>query len=193
MATFTVTATQSANPAGGMALQVLALDNAALAGTPATATSTTAYNTSLTTTQAGSFVYGCAANGGNATAFTAEPLCTLYSQFADNTNGCEYGFYSTTSATGTPGSTLVGFSTTYNSLYGVVGMEILASGGTLAVEGASPALVGSGTLNALTTASFTPATANILVAMVVTNGNATAAQVITFTNTGPALTWSPPW
>lgn len=191
MATYTVTATQSTNAAGGMALQVLALDNAVLAGTPATATSTTAYNALLTTTQAGSFVYGCAANGGAATGFTAEPLCTLYSQYADTTNGCEYGFWSTTSGTGTPGSTLVGFSTTYNTLYGVVGMEILASGGTLAVEGTSPAVIGSGTLNALTTASFTPTTASMLVAMVVTNGNAAGAPVVDITNTGGTLTWVP--
>ena len=189
MTAYTVTGTTTNNTFGGGLLQVQVLDNAALAGTPATATSATAYNCSITTTVTGSMVFGSVSNlSANAT-FTAESGTTILTDFADTTHTAEYGSFRTTSTTGTPGPTTVGSSTTFNTNYGCCALEILASGGTLTIDGSSPAAVDSATLTSLTTASFTPPGGSLLVAMLVADGAFSGTQVATVSSV-PALTWT---
>jgi hypothetical protein len=186
---YTVTGSTTNNTFGGGLLQVQVLDNAALAATPATATSTSAYNCSITTTVTGSMVFGAVSNlTANAT-FTAESGTTILTDFADTTHTAEYGSFRTTSTTGTPGPTTVGSSTTFNTNYGCCALEILASGGTLTIDGSSPAVVDSATLTSLTTASFTPPAGTLLVAMLVADGAFAGTQVATVSST-PSLMWT---
>jgi hypothetical protein len=188
---FTVTATQSVNTGPGMLLQVYALDFAALAGTPATGTSTTAYSCSVTTTTAGSMVLGAICNLNNNGAFTATANSTL-AQYGNVAHGCQYAaFFS--SLTGTPGAAAYGATDGFSTYYGACGVEVLASGGTLAIDAASPASVGSDTATALTTASFTPGASATLLAAIVsgTNGPTGGPVTMTFTDTsGFGLAWT---
>lgn len=191
-----VTATQSGNTANGMFLQVFVLDNAVMAATPATAityvTGATAYQTSITTTQTGSFVFGAINEGNITTAPTPLGNTTIYSTFTDSTNTNQYSSFKTTSATGTPGATTVGSSSTGASAgTGIAAIEVLASGGTLTVDASTPAGVGTETTSAAT-AAFTPPAGSLLLAVIVTNGNATGAPTITITGTLGllGLTWT---
>lgn len=185
----TVTATQGGGAAPGMLLRVKVLTGAAPASaqTGAALTATFANSGSITTTHADSFVYGAiqAAAPGS---FTAEPLCTLIDNFNETTHSEQYGTFRTTSATGTPGATLVGSSTGDTSISDIAAAEILA-GGTIAEDSSAPAVVTSGTLTALTTASFSPPPGSLLVVMVACNGS--AASLETMTVTGGGLTWTP--
>ena len=192
MTSYTVTATATNNTFGGGLLQVEVLDNAALAGTPAVGSSSTAFNCSVTTTVAGSFVFGALANEAASTTFAASSGCTIISQASMNAGGAQGGSFRTSSGTGTPGATTVGSSTTFPGTYGAAALEILASGGTLSVDGSSPAVVSSLTATSFTTASFTPPGSNILVAMFADTGTqsgGTATNVATVSSS-PALTWT---
>ena len=187
----TVTATQSGNTAGGMFLQVYVLVNAGSLG-PNTLTALNVDHGSITTTVTGSMVVGALCNGnGGGTAFVGESGCTVAS-FNDTTNTNEYGAFFTT-LTGTPGATTVGSTTAMaGGPGGMAACEILPSGGTLAQSG-SPAGVGTPSATTLATASITPPAGSLLVAVVVTNGNATGPPTITMGTTGTigALTWTP--
>lgn len=194
MTSYTVTAAVTNNTFGGGILQVQTLNNAAIAGTPAVASSSTAFNANITTTTAGSLVFGALANETASTAFTAEPLCTIINQASINAGGSQGAEFKTTSVTGTPGSTLVGSSTAFPGTYGMAAMEILASGGTLAVDAAnSPAFISSLTTTTPfgPTASFTPAAAaTVLVAMFAITGNFSATTCVATITSSPALTWT---
>ena len=192
---YTVTATQSANPSPyGMTLQVLVLDYAVMATpTPAAGTANTEYYCSVTTTTAGSYVFGIA-ECGNGTPLTPESICSTYSSFPDTTNGTWYGVFQTTAATGTPGATTVGYSSGFDASGGVgaVAVEVLASGGSLAIDSGSPAIADSPSASAVTTASFTPGgSATLLAAIVATNGvSGATAPTIAMSETGGTLTWT---
>jgi hypothetical protein len=192
---YTVTATQATHPSPyGMFFQLLVLVNAAMAATPAVNKSTTAYNTSVTTTMTGSYVFGVAETGENDTALTLESNCSTYSPFADSTNGNWYGCFQTTAATGTPGPTTVGYSTAFSNSVGCVAAEVLASGGSLSVDATTPAVATSSTASALTTASFTPPGSSLLMAIVATNGNSSAQETLAISdNSSGALSWSANW
>jgi hypothetical protein len=187
---YTVTATATNNTFTGGLLRVYVLDNAALAGTPATATSTTAYNCSITTTTAGSFVYGTANNESASTSFTASASTTLTDNVTINAGGAQGCSFHTTSGTGTPGATTVGSSTTFATNYGVVALEVLASGGTQSIDASGPAVVSSTTLTSFTTASFTPPGGTLLVAVFTACGNGSANVCVGSVSASPALTWT---
>jgi hypothetical protein len=187
---YTVTGSTTNNTFGGLYLQVQVLDNAVMAGTPATASSNAAYNVSITTTQAGSFVFGGLNNNAAAASFTASSGCTIIDQYSNTTDGNQYGCFKTTSGTGTPGPTTVGSSTTFSGTYGVVAVEILASGGTLSVDGSSPAHAAANTGSSITSASFTPPPGTLLAAILTTDGGSASTQVGTVSST-PVLTWTP--
>ena len=191
MTSYTVTATATNNTFTGGLLKVYVLDNATLAGTPATANSVTAYNCSITTTQTGSYVFGTANNETASTAFTASGGTTITDDQSVNAGGAEACAFHTTSATGTPGATTVGSSTTFAGNYGVVALEVLNSGGSLTIDASSPAVVFSTTLTSFTTASFTPgASSNILVAVFDACGNGSANVCVGTVSSVPALTWT---
>ena len=189
MTSYTVTATQGTNTAAGMFLYVLVLTNAQMAGTPSAGSSVSAYNCAVTATVAGSMVVGAIAQGA-ASAFTAEANSTI-TNYADSTHGNEYaGFYS--SATSGSGSAAYGSSTAYaNGWYGCAAVEIIpVSGGNVTLDGSGPVSLGSGTLTALTSASFTPPAGSLLVALVATNG-ATSSMAAGFSfSSSPSLTWT---
>jgi hypothetical protein len=189
--TLTVTATQGgAGAANGMLVRVLVLTSAAAAAsqTGATATSTAGNNASIVTTATGSRVYGAMANGG--TSYTAEPLCTLIDNFLDTGgSGERWGAFRTTSATGTPGSTLVGSSAS-GSFPDIAAAEILPAG-TIAEDASAPAVATTGTAIFLTTASFTPPAGSLVVVMVACDGTGSALVTMAVTDTGGGLTWIP--
>jgi hypothetical protein len=190
MTAYTVTATATNNTFGGGLLQVDVLDNAAVAGSPAVASSSTAFNASITTSTAGSFVFGALANETASTTFVASASSTIISQASINSGGAQGGSFQTTSATGTPGPTTVGSSTAFPGTYGVAAVEILASGGTLSVDASSPAVVDSATASSFTTASFSPPAGTVLVAMLAITGNFTPATCVATVSSSPALTWT---
>jgi hypothetical protein len=185
----TVTATQSGATAAGMSLKVMVLTNAAVAATPATAKTNSSHNVSIVTTAAGSMVFGAISEGNVTTSPPMEPLCTLISTFTDAANSNQYSSYRTTNVTGTPGSTLVGSTAASGGIGdGVSAMEVLASGGTLTLDGSAPVnATGSGT--ALTCASFNPPAGSILLAIVVTNASGATAPGMTITST-LGVTWT---
>ena len=191
MASYTVTATATNNTFDGGLLQVEVLDNAAVAASPATGSSTTAYNCSVSTTTDGSYVFGVAYNASAQTTFTAESNCTKLTDYSNATSQCEYATFRTTNTTsGTPGATTVGFSTAFATYYGACAMEILASGGTLTIDGSSPAAVDSATATSFTTASFSPPGGTVLVAMFAVTGNFSAATCAGTVSSTPSLTWT---
>jgi hypothetical protein len=188
--TLTVTATQGGGTFQGMLLRVKVLTGAAIAAsqTGGTVVTSTTYGASLTTTVTGSVVYGALTAGSGG--FTAEPLCTLIDNYNDGTNFEQYGSFRTTSATGTPGSTLVGASAPAYTLGGMAAAEILPSG-TIAEDASAPAVVTSNTLTALTTASFTPPAGSLIVVMIGSDGDGASTTTMTVTDTGGGLTWIP--
>ena len=184
---YTVTATKGGGGSSGMQLYVIVLDNAAMAITPATGTSLTAYNCSVTTSQANSVVCGALMNSGSNGTLAAESGTNL-TQYNDTTNfEQDAGFY--TNVIASAGPTTVGSSTTFNSGYGCCGVEILASGGTITVDGSSPAAVTTTGTGNLTTASFTPPGGSLLVATVATGGGFGGVITMGFSST-PSLTWT---
>lgn len=190
MTSYTVTGSTTNNTFGGLYLQVQVLNNAALAGTPATATSGTAYNCSITTTQANSFVFGALNQNATETTFVASSGCTIISQYDNTADQNQYGSFKTTSGTGTPGATTVGSSTTFATNYGCCALEVLASGGTLSVDGSSPASAAANTGSSITTASFTPPGNTLLVAILATDGDTSGNVQVATVSSSPALTWT---
>jgi hypothetical protein len=184
---YTVTGTATNNTFTGGLLKVYVLDNAVLAGTPATGSSTTAFNCSVTTTQAGSFVCGTSLNLDASTAFSASAGTTITDDGSVNTGGSEGCAFHTTSGTGSPGPTTVGSSTTFPGSYGCCALEILASGGTLTFDASSPAAVISTTLTSFTTASFTPPGGSLLVAVLDACGNGAASVPVGTVSSTPTL------
>lgn len=184
----TVTATQGTSSTVGMGLTVKVLTGAAAVAsqTGALFVSSTAINGSIVTTVAASKVYGAVTNGA---VVAIEPLCTFLSNYNDTANAEWYASFRTTSATGTPGSTLIGCTGTAN-FPGIAAQEILAAG-TITEDVSSPAVVNSNTATAVTTASFTPPASSLLVAMIACNGTGSgSAETCTVTDTGGGLTWT---
>ena len=184
----TVTATQAGTGAAdGMLLRVLVLDHATLAGTPAKATQSgaAAHQASITTTVTGSMVYGSIFDGFAGTV-PPDTGCTMIDNQVDATNGACYAtFYA--GPTGTPGAAVVGSAASYEG--GMAAIEVLASGGTITTDGSSPSVVTTTAAQTLTTGTFTPPSAGLLmVALVSTNG--LAGDTVTMTVSGGGLTWT---
>lgn len=188
---FTVTATQGGATANGLLLRVKVLTGTAATQNGATVSIATALHASIVTTVTGSLVYGALSADAVAGAFSAEPLCTLTDNFHDTVNGEYYGSFRTTSATGTPGSTLVG-STTSNANPDMAAVEILPNG-TITEDASGPAAATATGATTVTTASFTPPAGSLLVAMVGSDGAANGSTLTTMSVTdtsGLGLTWT---
>jgi hypothetical protein len=182
----TVTATQGgAGAHSGTFLQVMVLTSAAVTqnGGTGSVSSGSAGPVTVITTQTGSRVYGAAIRA-STTAPTVEGNTTQLGLLSDTNNGLWYGAWEATSLTGTPGSTVLGYSTTFTG--GCVGAEILTAG-TLTEDGSAPAAVSTMSATTITTASFTPPAGSLLVAMVGTGG--TASQVTMALSDTSNLTW----
>jgi len=188
--TLTVTATQGTSSATGMLMRIRVLTGAAAAaaqtGGSVAAGGGATSSVNITTTVAGSLVYGALGNQGSCA--TGEPSTTIVDNFDDTVAGQWYGSYRTTAVTGTPGVTLVG-STVSNGFGSIAAQEILASG-TIAEDASAPAVVSSNSLTALTSASFTPPPGSLIAVMIQCDGTASGFETCTVTDTGGGLTWA---
>ena len=198
---FTVTATESGSSAShGVALLVRVLTNAVETGGASGGNDSTGGATaqgSLTPAATGSYV-AFSVSGDNVTAMPAAAASNTY----DFTNGNPADLWSTAQGHYT-GTVTAGTPLTYGA--GSAGAqdhsnwcayEIPASGGTITVDGSSPAgaLSGSGLQSgtAATTASFTPPVGSVLVAQVCAGGTGTGTGItITMSDTsGLGLVWT---
>ena len=183
----TVTATQGGgdtNP--GILLRVSVLDHAAVAGSPnaGTQSGAEAHSVSITTTEAGSIVYGSIVDGDDAVV-PMNAGCTNIDNVVDATNTlCYATFYS--GPTGTPGANDVGTDASFAG--GVAALEVLASGGDIATDASSPAVVSSTTATEIETASFTPPLGTLLVAFVSAGGMGGDVTTMTVADSY-GLTW----
>jgi Spherulation-specific family 4 len=174
----TVTATQGGgdtNP--GILLRVRVLDNAAVAGTPnaGTQSGAEAHSVTITTTEAGSVVYGAIIDGDDAIV-PMNAGCTNLDNVTDATNGlCYATFYS--GPTGTPGGNSVGTDASFGG--GVAALEVLPSGGSIATDASSPAVVSSTAATTITTGSFTPPLGTLLIAFAAAGGKRTRPAIST--------------
>jgi len=183
----TVTATQGGSTANGIALRVFVLTQAAAVQNGATSNNqflnATSWTQSVTTTQAGSRVYGAAAVFGNNSA-TAAALTTVVDNVPDTVQLGRYVTFKATSLTGTPGTTTLGFTVATSS--GPFAQAEILTAGTLTEDA-------SGGVNSTTGATtvafgpFTPPDGALLVALVASDGGGT---VTTMTVSGGGLTWS---
>lgn len=187
----TVTATQGGSTANGMVLRVFVLTGAkAVAqqagGSAQALISGGTMQLSVTTTQAGSRVYG-AASYGNTTAPTALANTTGVDAVADSGNTATYATFKAAATTGTPGATTYGYSAPAASTGPMAELEILTSG-TLAEDASGPAAASTTSATTVTTASFTPPGGALLVALVGSDGGA-AVTTMSVTDTGGGFTW----
>ncbi len=176
-ATGTVTATVGGdNPGIGGALRILVLtgiaSNQGTAASPdaglASESDSNVTTHSITTTVTGSRVYGAAVANNISSTFTAAAATTMIDNFNDTVNGAIYGTLKATSATGTPGATVLGTSAP-NSRGGLAMMEVLPNG-TITQDASTPAFVSTTSGNSVTTASFSAPVGSLLVGMVTWEG-----------------------
>jgi hypothetical protein len=131
----TVTAQQMAGTANGMLLAVKALTGAAATQNGATAgaqNNSGAPTLALTTTRAGSMVYGALGDFSGSTTFTANGATTVVAQLGDSVNANTYVTCKSSSATGTPGATTFGFTAPATCAFNFGLAEILPAAGLVA-------------------------------------------------------------
>lgn len=189
----TVTATAGGGgAANGIALQVLALDGAALAATPVVGSQSGvgAHQESVTPSTNYSIIYGGVMDGDAAT-IPWDTGNTGISNQTDATNGVAYGtFYNTTGATGAGTPKNVGSDSSFNG--GMAALEVIPKvGGTPpSTDGSSPAFIYTAAAGTVTSASFTPGgSVTLLVAIVVANGT-NGAQVSMGVSDTAGHTWT---
>ena len=184
-----VTATQGGSVANGMALRVFVLTGTARTQNGATTnqqlTTATSFTQSITTTQAGSRVYGVSSVFANNSA-TAAALTTVTDNIADSTNNARYVTFKAASLTGTPGPTTLGFTVASSS--GPFAQAEILSTGTLAEDASGPAAVLVTGATAATTANFAPPPGSLLIALVASHGGV-STETMTVTS-GGNLTWT---
>lgn len=186
---FTVTATQTASTGNGMALRLYVLTGTAAVqnGAAAAQSATGAHEASITTTVAGSQVYGAILNG-SVTAGTPAAGTTIDDQVADSGHAKSYTTLHATAVTGTPGAITLGESAPSNN-GGCALFEVLPNG-VITVDGSSPALASTTGAPSVTTAAFTPPSGSLLVALIAANGASTGVETVAMSDTsGLGLTW----
>lgn len=178
--TLQVTAAQAGSTQNGLLLRVVVLTSAAAAQNGASAAAG-AGSVAVTTTQAGSRVYGAALRG-SAAANSPVAGCALIDDVQDGVHGLDYSTWKTAAPTVTPGAATVGCS------FGlaVAALEVLAAG-TLTEDASGPAAASATSATAVATASFTPPAGSLLVALVSSDG---AGSVTAMTVSGGGLPWA---
>ena len=189
MTTLTVTAMQGGATFAGMAMRIRVMTGAAAVaaqtGGSAQDGGGSTSSVSITTTRAGSLVYGAMGNQGSCA--TGEMSTTIVDNFSDTTNGQFYGSFRTATVTGTPGATIVG-STVSNAFGSIAAQEILPAG-TITEDLSSPAVATTVTATALTSGSFSPPAGSLIVVMIQCDGSGTGLETCTVTDAGAGLTW----
>jgi hypothetical protein len=189
----TITVTETGGTSQGITARIKVLTGAAPAaaqtGARATQSAAAAHQAAITTTQAGSIVYGAIIDGVN-TALTAAAGTTLFDNIADTTNSIRYGTLRTTAATGTPGTVTAGASAPATDVGGCALAEILAAtpGGTINEDVSSPVPVTALTSITLQVSVFPPA--GSLLALMISSDGATGG-VAGMTVSGGGMTWIP--
>jgi hypothetical protein len=170
-----------------MVLRVYVLTGAAAvqSGAAAAQSASAAHQATVTTTVTGSRVYGACVNGAAASPTVVSAATTLADAILDSGHAKDYATCKATSATGTPGATLLGFTDSNNG--GIALFEVLPAG-TVTEDASGPAVVSTTAASTLTTASFTPPDGSLLVALVASNG--ATSGTVTMALSGGGVTWS---
>jgi hypothetical protein len=182
---FTVTATEAGSSDIGISLVVKVITGQAASpiGQTAVVHGTTP-SLAITPLATGSWIYG--SNLGLAGTYTPNGSTT----YEANSSGAGLEFISMRSTGTTTASTpvTVGGTATVNSI-GVALLEI-ESGTGLAEDASSPAQAASNTLKTVTTASFTPPSGALLVALAQSNGSTGVCTMGITDTSGLGLTWT---
>ena len=196
---FTVTATQSGSSATtGITLLVRVLTNAVETGGATHGSRTTsgspAPSGSLTPNFSGSWV-GFALSADNNTTMSAAAASNIYDYSTSNPGqlwSAAHGHYTGTVTAATPLTYGAGSVPSGQDHANWCAYEVPASGGTLAIDGSSPAGANNTGSAAVTSASFTPPGSCVLAAMVVAGGSGSGTGItITITDTsGLGLVWT---
>jgi hypothetical protein len=191
---YTVTATQGGNTYNVLVLSVLVLTGAAAATSQpgATAIDSTASNmhVTLTPTTTGSLVVGANESDSGSGGGSAESGTTILELYLDTVNEEYYGTFRATNTTTSLTATVYGMTGTEAGACDCVAVEILPSG-TIAVDSSSPAAVPTDSAITVTTASFSPPAASLLVALIGSDGYGANPSGTTMSVTSsPALTWT---
>lgn len=194
--TLTVTATPSGAFANGAAIRVKVLTNVAATQNGATGSSITAEQASITTTTTGSRVYGAVLNGGS-TAFTPNASSDMLDNVVDATAATVWGSCRAAAATGTPGATTIGSSTTF--VDGGVALFEVKPNGTITEDTSGPLFAKTDAAGAVTSPSFNPPDSALLVVMASalstglaisdSLGTLTWTQKVLITNDGAVGVW----
>lgn len=150
-------------------LRVLLFSSAAAPAsqTGGKASSSTAYQAAITVAATGSYVVGSVLAGPSTTSFTAAANTTVLDNIQDSTagNNVRHGSFISTAKTASTGSQTFGSTTAFASDGVVVVSEIKASGTLARDSGNEPAVVSSTSANSVTTASFSPSSGDVVVAL----------------------------
>jgi hypothetical protein len=185
-----VTATQGGGTFNGILLRVKVLTGAS-ASPVGNSGSFTSFTTgpaaaSVTTTAAGSMVYGALMTVPN-TALTALGNTTLIDQHQDTVNSNNYATFQSAAVTGTPGATTFGTSApSATGTYTCAAQEIL-SAGTIQDDPSAPAVANTDTGTTVTTAAFDPPDGSLLLALVSSDG---ADATVTMSVAGGGVVWT---
>jgi hypothetical protein len=169
----TITATYTGLQ-GGRLLDVRVLNGAgasqsgAGSGSNVISTAATTGTVSVTTTVANSRVYGLADNPDGNTAYTANGLTSLLTDYADATDGIRLVSWKAASATGTPGATTLGGTWAASQRSNIAAVEILPFVSTTV---APTAATGTGTANNATITSTSPTAHPVAASAVGTAGS----------------------
>jgi hypothetical protein len=177
------------SPFGGVLLRVKVLTGASPVPGASAASAAGAATVSVTTTKAGSLVYGGACDNRRQTAFTWAAGTAELDDQADTGLGLVEGTWKSAAATIIPGPAAFGTSDGNQSGFRVLaGLEVLPAG-TLAEDSSSPASVyGSAGVSSVQTADFTPPAGSLLAAVGTAQGD--GGTQTTGTVSGGSLTWT---
>lgn len=180
MSPVTVTAAQSGSTADGIVLSVEVLTGAAEAQDGARAALNAggfAAQHAITTTAAGSSVYGALRKAGVVAAFTADAATTLLDSIHDSNVEVDYGTCRTTALTVTPGTVTVGASAPGGAGHASGAYAEILPAGVIATDPSSPPAVSDVDATEVTTAEFSPPAGSLVVAMVSSNGGSSVVQM----------------
>lgn len=177
----------------GLVVQVL--NNASSTQNGATASSIVATTPQLAITPhaTGSMIYAAVTTGATSGGFTSPNANTtsLMSVPQAGAGSWTVGAYRSTAATASTSSTTFGFTAPAESSGTIIiaCAEIIASG-TIGIDASTPAAVSTTTSLSVTTASFTPPGAAVLVAMVSTPWATSGTVTVALTDSASAYNWS---
>jgi hypothetical protein len=192
----TVTATAGgAQSFANICLAVRVVNNASLTQPGATANSETATTPQLAITPhaSGSLVYGSVLTGASSAGFTGLNANTtsLFNGSLTGDGTWNFGLFKSAGTTTTSPATYgwTGASESSGTIY-IAQAEILAAGGTIAEDASTPAVVSTSSAKTITTASFTPPAASVVVAMTGTDWTGGGTVTMTVTDSASAYNWS---